>query len=203
MSPTASATGDLKHHVFVYGTLKRGFFNFDRFLGGKEAQWRLVSDTAVLRRGAAAFFVDTYWTPYFVFATASDHGQHQKHGDAEADGSSALKPIAVRGEVFAVDDSLLQDLDELEGVARGRYTRTEVIVELKEQGSGSGAGDEIAEQSLVPLKCYVYHLKTVPSTVLSQVCHIDFYDLELHKKNYVIKEDRDATKYDASWGGYL
>ena len=147
------------HRVFVYGTLKRGFFNHDAVMVPKPETWRLVSDQACLRLGPeSAFFVDIYYTPYLVIA-ATDCASACKKTNTTADTSTTSSKIIedtspilqqkdeqqmnmapqerergetrmVRGEVYEVSDEMLADLDDLEGVKFGRYTRSEVAAEV-------------------------------------------------------------------------
>jgi gamma-glutamylcyclotransferase (GGCT)/AIG2-like uncharacterized protein YtfP len=91
-------------HVFVYGTLKRGFRNYQyvenaRFVG-------------------EAYTVTHYRMLDGSFPVLRDTGLH-------------LLPIS--GEVFDVDAPTLVKLDELESVASGMYDRVEIDVILTRQ----------------------------------------------------------------------
>jgi gamma-glutamylaminecyclotransferase len=90
------------HRLFVYGTLKRGFHNngflaeaaFVREARTVDAAYHMVSLRSATRRGEYCPAV-------------------------RADGSSHID-----GELFGgISDALLADLDDLESVASGRYTR--------------------------------------------------------------------------------
>merc|ERR1719387_2285144 len=90
----------------------------------------------------------------------------------------------IRGEVYLVSDAMLAILDELEGVHKGRYKRSEVnVVLLKPDGRN------------IMKKCFVYHLKHVPNNVLSQLSRISNYDLDEHNKAYRPKGQRDESRY--------
>ena len=99
------------HRVFVYGTLKRGFWNYDKVLA-RQAGATFVEAGETVER--FPLFVDMYRVPYLVHAPGEGH--------------------AVAGELFDVDDAALAALDELEGVP-GRYDRFEIDV----VGAGAGA----------------------------------------------------------------
>lgn len=88
-----------KHLVFVYGSLKKGFFNHDSFLGSS-------------RQLAADVWVDDY-------ALA-----HLGHFPA----MFKMNNMRVRGEVYEVSSSTLKRLDNLEGINSGFYTRIRVEV---------------------------------------------------------------------------
>lgn len=92
------------HRVFVYGTLKRGFWNYDAVLARQSGATFVETGTTV---AAYPLFVDAYRVPYLVHAPGA--------------GSR------IAGEVFDVDDAALAALDALEGVP-GRYDRFEIDV---------------------------------------------------------------------------
>eukprot|EP00161_Ancyromonas_sigmoides_P002062 TRINITY_DN11808_c0_g1_i1.p2 TRINITY_DN11808_c0_g1~~TRINITY_DN11808_c0_g1_i1.p2 ORF type:complete len:159 (+),score=35.90 TRINITY_DN11808_c0_g1_i1:611-1087(+) len=93
-------------HVFVYGTLKRGFPNHD-FLARAEGA-RLVCDSAQTREPIALVVGGPRHVPYLIARSAP----------GSLDGASR-----VAGEVYAVDPAALALLDKLEGVSSGRYAR--------------------------------------------------------------------------------
>lgn len=92
----------MKHKVFVYGTLKRGYSNYNRLLRTSE----FVSEAKTLPKYR---LYDVGMFPCMV-----------KDGE---------RGVAVEGEVFIVDDETKQRLDWLEGISSGMYTRE--VVELE------------------------------------------------------------------------
>jgi gamma-glutamylaminecyclotransferase len=87
-----------RHLVFVYGTLKRGGENH-RFLAGQ---------TYVGPARTAA--------GYRLYRLSGYPGMVADEGDASG----------VAGEIWAVDEPTLRQLDEFEGVDEGLYERTSV-----------------------------------------------------------------------------
>lgn len=88
-------------HVFVYGTLKRGGSNH-RFLRGQ----RLVG-------------------------TAETQPHYRLYGLDGYPGLVEVVPgtgLPVKGEIWAVDEACLAELDRLEGVAEGLYRRGEILL---------------------------------------------------------------------------
>jgi gamma-glutamylcyclotransferase (GGCT)/AIG2-like uncharacterized protein YtfP len=107
----------MTHWIFVYGTLKRGYYNH-RFL--KEAEFVCT-----------AFTEDRYlmWDvgfPLIAPPRDSDSGDVRGH---------------VAGEVYVVDDATLEVLDRLEGHPRN-YKRTPIFVvgEVDSKGTPVGEG---------------------------------------------------------------
>ena len=93
----------MSHRVFVYGTLKRGFYNH-KHISSSNATY--LGDRTTSTR--YPLFVDFYKIPYLV----------------NAPNEPFCKPIA--GELYNIDDATLQTLDVLEGVAAKRYERVSV-----------------------------------------------------------------------------
>eukprot|EP01060_Flectonema_neradi_P034559 TRINITY_DN609_c1_g1_i1.p1 TRINITY_DN609_c1_g1~~TRINITY_DN609_c1_g1_i1.p1 ORF type:complete len:172 (+),score=23.52 TRINITY_DN609_c1_g1_i1:53-517(+) len=76
--------------IFVYGTLKRGMHNYERFLKDK-ATFKCEAETV----GKFPLVVDAIGIPYLIGKEGTGH--------------------RVKGEIFEVNDDLLVDLDKLEG----------------------------------------------------------------------------------------
>ncbi len=87
------------HLVFVYGTLKRGYFNYNHYL----------HPTSPTYPGKAQF-VSTAITKNRMKLCVGDHGIPYLHDD------SSPPSHFVEGELFLVDDEKLKHLDALEGV---------------------------------------------------------------------------------------
>jgi gamma-glutamylaminecyclotransferase len=86
--------------VFVYGTLKRGGSNH-AFLRGQH------------------YLGPARTSPGFVLYSLGDYpGMVRAPGDGEG----------VTGELWAVDDACLQELDDLEGLAEGLYERIDILL---------------------------------------------------------------------------
>lgn len=111
----------LEHAVFVYGTLKRGLYNYKRFLAPAEAQGKAEFVGAVKTVAADFHLVvdPEYFVPCMYHAPGGDGSQ-------------------VPGELFRVDSDTLVELDRLEGVEHSWYVRETLQVELLD-GPNKGA----------------------------------------------------------------
>lgn len=112
-----------QHAVFVYGTLKRGLYNYKRFLEPAEAQGKAEFVAAVVTVAASFHLVvdPEYFVPCMYHAPAASDDGHR-----------------VPGELFMVDDDTLLELDRLEGVEHGWYLRESLEVEILD-GARKGA----------------------------------------------------------------
>jgi gamma-glutamylcyclotransferase (GGCT)/AIG2-like uncharacterized protein YtfP len=163
--------------VMVYGTLKEGFYNYAAVMQPLQEGGHFVKlhDRAETK---GFLFVDAYYVPYLVVGS-----------------SSVSEDSTITGEVYGVDQVMLDDLDELEGVGQGRYTRSEVTVRLLNSS-------ETDESEVRETQCFIYHLEAVPSVVGEQgIQSMPCYDFAGHKEKYVPKQDRDQSRYK-EWGGY-
>ena len=119
--PPAETT---KTNVFVYGTLKRGFYNYEKYLG----------DNAVC--GGSATFLGNCTTRNKVKLVICDYGVPAIIDDALGEGSLGSGKI-VNGECFSVDSTKLRHLDQLEGVGDSeeeagwcRYERRKIEIKM-------------------------------------------------------------------------
>lgn len=104
----------LRHAVFVYGTLKRGFTNYVRYLGLAEASGKAAFGGAATTAEPLQMVVRPPEPP--------------RSSGAPQLMDSAGAGHRVLGEVFFVDDDALEALDLLEGVQTGRYYRRKIEV---------------------------------------------------------------------------
>jgi gamma-glutamylcyclotransferase (GGCT)/AIG2-like uncharacterized protein YtfP len=191
--PMCQVSEQFPYLVCVYGTLKEGFYNYASVMQPLHEGGHFVK----LHANASTngfLFVDAYYVPYLVV-----------DGDVSEDST-------VTGEVYGVDQIMLDKLDILEGVdsnsdsnkdsdedsdkssgsGPGRYTRSEVTVTL------NPIGDEEAKQ----VKAFIYHLKALPSVIRERGLQpMPCYDEAGHKEKYVPQGSRDQARYQA-WGGY-
>jgi len=109
-----------RHLLFVYGTLKRGYTNWQRYLGIAESH------------GAAHFVGSAETVEAFPMAVRPE-------GVAPTTRAPVLMDVPgtgarICGEVFRVDDRCLEAMDILEGVRSGSYfKRTVEVTMLDEQ----------------------------------------------------------------------
>jgi gamma-glutamylcyclotransferase (GGCT)/AIG2-like uncharacterized protein YtfP len=162
----SSSSGLSSSFIFVYGTLKRGFLN------------HRVLNSSVLKglyqtTSPFPLFVDAYCVPYCVDSPGTGH--------------------RISGEVYAVSPEVLEDLDELEGVADGRYARKRI--ELLPTTPEEQEGFPI-------LEAWAYLLPEKEGLELQRRECLDDYPLELHAANYVPPgPERDPARR-RSWGGF-
>ena len=196
--------------LFVYGTLKHGFYNHHRVLAPLSEHWKVLSQQATLPVWSARsrFFVDRYYIPYLVLdeddiVESGGPAPRPTMLPASLLSRRTTKTKIVRGEILEVDAKVLQALDDLEGVSQGRYRRSEVWMQVDNTRN---------DASYFP--CFVYNLKAsaLPSTVVQQMQQIEDYTLANHQQYYVPPNNstgnnstnysrRDPTKFQ-SWGGY-
>lgn len=113
-----------EHVVFVYGTLKKGLYNYRRFLEPAEARGKAVFVGAAKTASADFHLVvdPEYFVPCVYRAPDGDGYQ-------------------IPGELFRVDDDTLRELDRLEGVEHRWYLREQVQVELLD---GAAKGEVVS-----------------------------------------------------------
>ena len=123
--------------LFVYGTLKRGLTNYERYLALAEA------------RGAAAFLGVGRTAGAFPVVVRPAGMAPATRGPVLLDCPGTHR---IHGELFAVDDRTLEAMDMLEGVKSGHYYKREVDVELEAQHCTEYLVDRV-DQSL---RCIAY-----------------------------------------------
>lgn len=94
----------MKHKVFVYGTLKEGYNNWKNYLQGKATK-------ITTAKTIEPFWLVNCGYPYMI----------RRH--------HVGNPRPVLGEIWEVDDAVLEALDGLEGVEWGHYQRERLDVE--------------------------------------------------------------------------
>jgi len=162
-----------KHQVFVYGTLKRDFHNYAAVLADSCAEY--LGDATT--EESFVLFADVYGIPYLARARNPEEDY----------------PVPIKGELFAVDDALLEKLDELEGVPE-RYQRADIQVK-----TSSTTKDREAKSQVV----YAYILQALPDPEYRRLLLGDEYTLEFHRQNYTPPgPQRDPSK-KMKWGGYV
>ncbi|OQS00495.1 gamma-glutamylaminecyclotransferase [Achlya hypogyna] len=156
--------------IFVYGTLKRGFFNHDVYL--KPAQ----------EKGKATFRGEATTAGPFPLVVGGDRCVPFLL-DIPGEG------VPITGELYTVDDACLQGLDILEAVASGYYKRVKIPVILHNETIASYVymrnvepNDPLLELPTVP--CYTleaakgYSPRTeIPNLEILAL----IYDIEPHR----------------------
>lgn len=112
------ASRSLRHSIFVYGTLKRGLTNYQRYLGVAE------------RYGKAAFVGTATTLDAFPLVVRPPHMLPATCGPVLTD--KAGSGHRIHGELFRLDDETLEAMDILEGVRSGLYYKRKLSVCLNE-----------------------------------------------------------------------
>mmetsp|Transcript_51055 Transcript_51055/g.153459 ORF Transcript_51055/g.153459 Transcript_51055/m.153459 type:complete len:188 (-) Transcript_51055:705-1268(-) len=125
--------------LFVYGTLKRDFYNYDAYL-----------KPAVHHRRAAFLGAGRTSDAYPLVVRGPRHipALLDRPGDGHR----------VRGEVYRISDRTLRAMDLLEGVSNGHYVRKETTVALVggEEEEDDDENDENDKDRERLLTCWVY-----------------------------------------------
>jgi len=104
------------HRLFVYGTLKRGFTNYKRYLGVAESHGKAKYVGFARTKECFPLVV----RPAHVVSTTRAPVMMDRTGTG----------FRVCGEIFAVDSSTLEALDILEGVRSAKYYKSQITVTL-------------------------------------------------------------------------
>lgn len=163
--PVAMSSGSdasSRHRVFVYGTLKRGFYNH-RLLQEREAKFVGNAST----REPMRLVLGEYGIPYLM----------------KGEGNTA-----VPGELWEVDDAGLDALDVLEGIDEGMYERVTLDVNLMDDGGGRD--ETTTTTSAQAYVCGPESERRGVGTTWSE--EIPAYDTTVHEAAYVPKHERAA-----------
>lgn len=153
----------LSHRLFIYGTLKRGQPNYFHLENNTHGYSRLVG--SAVTESAFPLVISTRWNiPFLLYAP--EKGQQ------------------IHGEIYDVDDQLLEWLDEFEGHPE-MYVRDKVTVNLLSNGVTSYKGCE----RLGKVECWVYFLKKFPPQMLELESYSSYNAYGSHNKVYKADED--------------
>lgn len=173
--------------VFVYGTLKKGFYN-NSVLVSAGARFRGAART----RAPMRMVLGEYGIPYLM---------------DPADVPPERGATGVLGELWEVNGAGLDALDVLEGLEEGMYRRVEVDVLVwwaeDEAGPDSMAAKDVSDpaasrgeraaEEVVTVYGYVTGPASLARGVGSADCRvIDAYSMEIHEAEYVPKHERAA-----------
>uniref|UniRef100_A0A8C6ZM46 Gamma-glutamylaminecyclotransferase n=1 Tax=Nothoprocta perdicaria TaxID=30464 RepID=A0A8C6ZM46_NOTPE len=146
--------------VFVYGTLKQGQPNYGHMLDTAKGIARFQGRGRTVERYPLVI-AGKYNIPYMLNIPGTGH--------------------RVAGEIYAVDEQMLQFLDEFEGCP-AMYQRTRMSIEVLEWEGKSGRS---------VMECFVYSTSTYqPEWV--ELPYLDSYDSSgQHGLAYVLRESRE------------
>lgn len=181
------------HGVFVYGTLKRGFYNYFGTLG-------VLESSSCSRRVMFAGVAETceeyllhvggpHWIPYLQKPVKGFKGRR------------------IQGEVFYVDDETLRLLDEIEGVPT-HYTREtiRVVIDGKERDCFLYVKAQFDESMArgPPLTSYdLNHHRVYIPPPLRSALEISKSTIPEEKKQRLAEFSKDTNMYIAKVGDLL
>ncbi|XP_074819179.1 gamma-glutamylaminecyclotransferase [Natator depressus] len=154
--------------VFVYGTLKKGQPNYQHMLNGThgiakfQGRGRTVEKYPLVITGK-------YNIPFLLNIPGTGHH--------------------VTGEIYSVDDQMLQFLDEFEGCP-DMYQRTPVRLEVVEWEDASSAPEERPAVNSI-MECFVYSTTTYQPAWINLPYYDNYDSLGNHGLHYVLRESRD------------
>lgn len=125
----------LPHRVFVYGTLKRGFENYRRYLGVAEAcrKAAFVADGSTVEKFPLVIR-SADLPPCTRGPVLMDIHEGHRCGPEGAGEIYGGPTHEIEGEVYDMDAGTLEAMDILEGVKSDHYYRREVSVRSKADG---------------------------------------------------------------------
>jgi len=106
--------------IFVYGTLKRGFTNYERYLG------------VAVASGGATFVGEGMTSEPFPLVIRPAHMPPTTCGPVLMDQAEGHEGNQIIGEVFRVDDRCLEAMDVLEGVKSGYYYKRSTSIRMED-----------------------------------------------------------------------
>nr|XP_028584053.1 gamma-glutamylaminecyclotransferase isoform X3 [Podarcis muralis] len=156
--------------VFVYGTLKKGQPNYPYMINGANGTARFQGRGLTVEKYPLVI-AGKYNVPYLLNIPGTGH--------------------RVTGEIYAVNDQMLQFLDEFESCP-DMYQRTPVRIEVVEQEDESSPPEGTPAVNSI-LECYVYST----TTYQPEWIHLPYYDnydsFGKHGLPYVLREAEIET----------
>ncbi|XP_044285507.1 gamma-glutamylaminecyclotransferase isoform X2 [Varanus komodoensis] len=154
--------------VFVYGTLKKGQPNYPHMINGAHGTSRFQGKGLTVERYPLVI-AGKYNIPYLLNYPGKGH--------------------RVTGEIYSVDDQMLQFLDEFEGCP-DMYQRTPVRIEVVDwEGKSSAPEGRPAVNSI--LECYMYSTATYQPEWINLPFYDDYDSSGKHRLPYVLRESRE------------
>eukprot|EP01135_Chromosphaera_perkinsii_P004263 Nk52_evm15s273 gene=Nk52_evmTU15s273 len=159
--------------VFVYGTLKTGFFNHNKYLKGREE--------GISEDGVANLVCGKAKTvhSYFLCVATPYHIPYLLEGK-----SDSARKKSIYGEIYSVDFKMLKRLDVLEGhpdYYRRKLIPIEVVTPATATGSDFQAGAN--------MDCFCYIMENYSPAFEEAQMSIQDYDADLHSL-YIPKAGR-------------
>lgn len=154
--------------VFVYGTLKKGQPNYKHMINTAKGLAKFQGRGRTVEKYPLVI-AGKYNIPYMLNIPGTGHH--------------------IAGEIYSVDEQMLQFLDEFEGCP-DMYQRTLMRIQVVEWEGKGGAGEARAGADGV-LECFVYSTATYPPEWVG-LPYYDSYDSSgKHGLSYVLRESRE------------
>lgn len=154
--------------VFVYGTLKKGQPNYKHMINTAKGLAKFQGRGHTVEKYPLVI-AGKYNIPYMLNIPGTGHH--------------------IAGEIYSVDEQMLQFLDEFEGCP-DMYQRTLMRIQVVEWEGKGGAGEARAGADGV-LECFVYSTATYPPEWVG-LPYYDSYDSSgKHGLTYVLRESRE------------
>lgn len=154
--------------VFVYGTLKKGQPNYPHMINGAHGTSQFQGRGLTVEKYPLVI-AGKYNIPYLLNNPGKGH--------------------RVTGEIYFVDDQMLQFLDEFEGCPN-MYQRTPMRVEVLDWENKNSTSEGASAIKDI-LECYVYST----TTYQPEWMHLPYYDnydsFGKHNLSYVLRESRE------------
>ncbi|XP_042316330.1 gamma-glutamylaminecyclotransferase isoform X2 [Sceloporus undulatus] len=154
--------------VFVYGTLKKGQPNYSYMINSANGTARFQGRGLTMEKYPLVI-AGKYNIPYLLHKPGTGH--------------------RVTGEIYSVDDQMLQFLDEFEGCPNV-YQRTPMRIEVVAWEGKSIASEERPAVNSV-LECHVYSTSTYQPEWINLPYYDNYDSFGDHKLEYVLRERRD------------
>jgi len=152
----ASDTLPPQHYIFVYGTLKKDFHWHHKFLGGWPKQVQYVGNAETVQKHY--LIVGRSGVPYLL-----DIPHHSTSGKR------------VKGEIWRVNQDILDALDEYEGVTKAYYERKPIHV------TNSNIENNLVEAYFL---LHEQAKQVIPEETLQNGPFFSEYTLSYHRKHY-------------------
>ncbi|XP_034614100.1 gamma-glutamylaminecyclotransferase [Trachemys scripta elegans] len=154
--------------VFVYGTLKKGQPNYQHMINGTHGRTKFQGRGRTVEKYPLVI-AGKYNIPFLLNIPGTGHH--------------------VTGEIYSVDDQMLQFLDEFEGCP-DMYQRTPArIVVVEWEGKSSAPEERPAVNSI--MECFVYSTTTYQPEWINLPYYDNYDSLGNHGLHYVLRESRD------------
>ncbi|XP_041115198.1 gamma-glutamylaminecyclotransferase-like isoform X1 [Polyodon spathula] len=154
--------------VFVYGTLKKGQPNYFRMTGSTNGNAEYCGKAHTVEKYPLVI-AGPYNIPFLLNVPGSGH--------------------QVKGEIYSVDNQMLQFLDEFEGCPH-MYQRTLVRLQIEDWESNTSSPEATpAVNSIV--EAFVYSTTTYQPEWLNLPCHDKYDAYGEHGLHYCEPEARD------------